>query len=298
MPIKDPTETTTPAAPPRVEAFLSYQSSDETFVKALASCLRANGVEVFLDKWDITPGDSIPSGIEEALARCQLFLYVLSPASVESKWVQAEYHAFLYRKMNEHELRIIPVLWRDCTAPPFVAPLRRVDFRNFDPGNPTHLDAGNPGPLQELLGAIYRTPQKPPLGAPHPSLASYEFYFQTTKAPPADGEGLYYEIGFKNLTDSPLHNFTFALRFSEPIEEITYKAGRSSANMTGGQGLSADRMRFHWRGNQLMEDGGWAVFIIRTRTALVIKRVSTKLLGRQAETLHLILPDPVGLVDD
>src|SRR4030067_2572944 len=272
------------------KAFLSYQSTDQQFVEVLCTCLRSNGVDVFFDKWDIPGGGSIPGGIEVALGECDLFIYVLSTSSTESKWVEAEYHAFLYRKLNEHSLRIIPVLRKDCSRPAFIAPLKYVDFRSFDVSNELHRDPSAEGPIKELLASIYRTPVKPPLGAPHPSLASYEFYFQKMKDSPNESPDQFWEFAFKNLTDSPLHNFMFAVVFEYPVESVRYDFGRSSANMTGGDGLSADRKRFHWFGNQIMDGGGWAVFVVRSQTPPGIKRISTELLGRVASLNSLILP--------
>lgn len=128
--------------------------------------------------------------------------------------------------------------------------------------------------------------------APQPS---YEFYFQKMKKPDdADGTK-YFEMGFKNLTDKPLLNFEFTALFHEPIESIQYVPSRSSANMAGGDYLNEQRTRFNWRGNQIMEDGGWVVFTIKSKTAPVIAKLSTKLLGRAINTNELIPPDLEGL---
>jgi len=278
-----------------LKAFLSHQSTDKQFVEVLAGCLRINGVEVFLDKWDILGGDSIPGEIEEALNQCNIFIYVLSSSSIQSKWVEAEYHAFLYRKLNEQSLRIIPILWKDCNRPAFIAPLKYIDFRSFEIEKESHKDPSAVGPIKELLTSIYRTPVKKSLGTPHPSLASYEFYFQKMKDSPYENPNEYWEFAFKNLTDSPLHNFKFTILFENSVESVLYDFKRSSANMTGGDGLSNDRKRFNWLGNQIMEDGGWVVFVVRSQDTPVIKRLSTNFLGRQVESNNLIPPDPKGL---
>jgi hypothetical protein len=275
------------------KAFLSHQSRDKPFVTGLATCLRANGIDVFLDTWDIAGGDSIPAEIEAALSECDLFLYVLSPAALSSKWVEVEYHAFLYRKLNDQTLRIIPILRETALAPPLIAPLKALDFRAASVDmvcDPTV----NPA-LRTLLEAVFRTPVKPPLGAPHPSLASYEFYFQPMKSPPAGSTGVWSEMGFKNLSDAPLHNFQFTVTFRQPVEEVVYDFARSTANMTGGDELSSERTRFNWFGNQIAEDGGWVVFNIRSANPPAIARLSTKLLGRVAGTNRLIHPDPAGV---
>ncbi len=125
----------------------------------------------------------------------------------------------------------------------------------------------------------------------------YELHYETMKTPPNKmGANNYYELGFKNITQTPLTNFTFVLYFENPIKGISYDYKRSTANMTGGLGLSNDRKSFHWRGNQIMENGGWVVFIIETNNAIpAIKKVCTKYMGYKMPEKQLLLPDTLGL---
>lgn len=273
------------------KAFLSHQSLDKASIEIIGKSLLDSGIQVFFDEWDIVGGESIPEKIEEALEECNIFIYALSPTSVESKWVKSEYHSFLYRKINDHTLRIIPILLADCKKPAFIAPLKHIDFCTFEIDKPETQSE----PIENLLRSIFRSSKKPPLGTPHPAIASYELYFQKMKKPGPASQDNQWEIGFKNVTDSPLHNFAFAIEFSSPVDSVTYDFSRSSANMTGGEGLGAGNRMFHWFGNQLFEDGGWAVFVIRSNSVPVIKRICTKLLGRSADLKNLFPPDPNGL---
>lgn len=273
------------------KAFLSHQSSGKPTVEVIGKALLSSGVEVFYDEWDVAGGESIPEKIEEALEDCNIFIYALSPASVESKWVKTEYHSFLYRKIDDHTLRIIPILLADCIKPAFIAPIRHIDFCSFEIDKPVTQAE----PIENLLRSIFRSSKKPPLGAPHPAIASFEVYFQKMKNPLPSLQDDQWEIGFKNITDSPLHNFAFAIEFISPIDSVTYDFKRSSANMTGGEGLGPDNRMFHWFGNQIFEDGGWAVFVIRSKVEPVIKRLCTKLLGRSADSRTLFPPDSNGL---
>jgi len=49
------------------DVFLSHSSKDKAVVRAVAERLRADGLRVWLDDWEIRPGDSIPAKIEEGL---------------------------------------------------------------------------------------------------------------------------------------------------------------------------------------------------------------------------------------
>lgn len=278
------------------KAFVSHQDADKEFTEGLAKHLRLNGVDVFFDKWDIKGGDSIPEEIEGGLLKCNIFLFILSPAANESKWVQGEYHAFLTRKMREEALRIIPVLRKTCEIPPLISPLRYIDFRDFDHTDMANFKINDEGPFKELMDSIFRRNTKATLGRVHPALASYEFYFQTVRGKPKNPDGtLNHELAFKNITDSPLVNFEFTLRFKKPVMSVEYDFRRSSANMTGGDHLTAGGQKFNWRGNQIMENGGWVVFVVKSKSMPVISRLSTRLVGRYAGSDRIVSPDPDGI---
>ena len=49
------------------DVFLSHSSKDKEVVRAVAERLRADGLRVWFDEWEIRPGDSIPAKIEEGL---------------------------------------------------------------------------------------------------------------------------------------------------------------------------------------------------------------------------------------
>ncbi len=124
----------------------------------------------------------------------------------------------------------------------------------------------------------------------------YEFYFQPLKGKPENPDGSKnYEIGFKNLTTDPLVNFEFGLLFRNPVQNITYDFNRSSANFTGGEGLNHDKTKFHWMGNQIMGNGGWVVFIIKSKNPPNISKLNTRVVGRLVDSNKLILSDSGGL---
>jgi len=48
------------------DVFLSHSSRDKAVVRPVAERLRADGLRVWLDDWEIHPGDSIPAKIGES----------------------------------------------------------------------------------------------------------------------------------------------------------------------------------------------------------------------------------------
>ncbi len=49
------------------DVFLSHSSKDKKVVRAVAERLRADGLRVWFDEWEIKAGDSIPAKIKKGL---------------------------------------------------------------------------------------------------------------------------------------------------------------------------------------------------------------------------------------
>ena len=87
---------------PRV--FVSYNSNDRGFVEQLVSDLQANNVQVWVDQFEMRPGDSLTQKIGAAILENDYFVVVLSPNSVQSEWVQRELSAALIREFAEKQV--------------------------------------------------------------------------------------------------------------------------------------------------------------------------------------------------
>jgi histidyl-tRNA synthetase len=103
-------------AAPKV--FLSHASEDkERFALNFAEKLRKSGVDVWLDKWEMLPGDSLIDKIfEEGIKNAQAIIVILSKNSVSKAWVKEELNAAVVRKINGSS-KIVPVLIDDCEVP-------------------------------------------------------------------------------------------------------------------------------------------------------------------------------------
>jgi hypothetical protein len=129
-----------------VKVFLSYSTTDSGFALRLADALRSRDIGVWVDRWEIAPGDPIVSRLEEGLMQADALILVLSPNSVESPWVERERNAWLHLQVEEEKRarqesrpprrRLIPVLYRDCTLPLFLRPLSvtAMNEENFAAG--------------------------------------------------------------------------------------------------------------------------------------------------------------------
>jgi len=135
------------------KAFLSYSHEDKDFAETIANKLIESGIDVWWDEWDISAGDSIIQKIfMEGLSKADIFLIILSNASVNSNWVKQELDHAIIKKI-EGVTRIIPLIKEKCDIPPPLRTLLWVDLS-------TNLDVG----IQKIVKSIFDVSDKPPLG--------------------------------------------------------------------------------------------------------------------------------------
>jgi TIR domain len=103
---------------PAPRVFLSHAHEDkERFVLGFAKRLREAGIDVWLDRWEIYPGDSLVDRIfEEGIKDAQAMIVVLSSNSVNKDWVREELNLGVIRKI-EGKCRLIPIVIDDCEIP-------------------------------------------------------------------------------------------------------------------------------------------------------------------------------------
>ena len=100
------------------KAFISHASEDkERFVIDFSTKLRSKGIDAWLDKWEMLPGDSLVDKIfEEGIKNADAFVIILSQNSVDKPWVREELNAGFVKKLGA-KIKIIPVVIDDCKVP-------------------------------------------------------------------------------------------------------------------------------------------------------------------------------------
>ena len=142
---------------PEIHVFLSHNRADKSLAVRLAAQLRLVGADVWLDDWEIKPGDSIPGMVNDALAVVDTVLVLWSTSAAESRWVEAELAVALQRRLDDGDLRIIPVRLDDTPLPPLLRPLKYLRAADNDDvlaiaTQVVHLES-----QAEVLRAIQRT---------------------------------------------------------------------------------------------------------------------------------------------
>jgi hypothetical protein len=143
--------------PPKV--FLSHASEDKEFVLDFASRLRQRGIDVWLDRWEILPGDSFVDKIfDEGIAQAKAVIVIISRHSATKPWVREELNVAVVRKINKVS-KLIPVVIDDCRVPNVLQATlweRIDDLKNYEPN------------LDRIVLSIFGESDKPPVGREPP----------------------------------------------------------------------------------------------------------------------------------
>lgn len=155
------------------QVFITYSwdsKEHKEWVKSLADSLISKGIMVFLDQYEISPGDSFTHFMEKSITKSDKVLVVLTPnykeKSIERKGgvgyeqqiISGEIMSGMDRK------KFIPLIrfgkyeeGDDCALPPHFKGISTLDFRSHESEQES---------FDELLRAIYEEPKlvKPNLG--------------------------------------------------------------------------------------------------------------------------------------
>jgi TIR domain-containing protein len=116
--------------PGPTEIFLSHSSTDYPFATRIGGVLEAHGLPYWYSRRDIVGARQWHDEIGKALARCDWFLLVLSPAAVASKWVKRELYYALRVDRYEGHIVIIDYQSADSAALSWtLQDLQWVDFQ-------------------------------------------------------------------------------------------------------------------------------------------------------------------------
>src|SRR6516165_10652527 len=145
--------------------FLSHSSADKPAVEALARQLAKEGIDPWLDKWHLIPGEPWQPAIEGALAGSATCAVFVGPSGF-GPWQNEEMRAAIDRRVCDsgRHFRVIPVLLpggdrpERSSLPTFLATTTWVEFRDSleDPDAFHRLVCGirgvepGPGPGQAI----------------------------------------------------------------------------------------------------------------------------------------------------
>ncbi|WP_085314302.1 toll/interleukin-1 receptor domain-containing protein [Derxia lacustris] len=110
--------------------FLSHNHADKAFVRRLAIDLDAQGIQCWLDEAEIKIGDSLIEKIRTGIDEMDFVAIILSPASVNSSWVQREMDVAMNQEIAGRRIKVLPIMYRKCELPGFLLGKRYADFQD------------------------------------------------------------------------------------------------------------------------------------------------------------------------
>jgi hypothetical protein len=147
------------------KVFISHASEDkDRFVLQFAEQLRRNGIDAWLDKWEMLPGDSLIDKIfEEGIKEAKAVIVVLSTFSVKKPWVREELNAACIKRINNGS-KLIPVVIDDCEIPEALNSTVWERISNISDYETS---------LQRIISQIFGAIDKPPIGSPPNYIKSF-----------------------------------------------------------------------------------------------------------------------------
>lgn len=139
------------------KVFICHASEDkERFVLDFAKKLRDNGVDAWIDKWEIDLGDNLVDKIfEGGIKDCDICMIILSRNSVNKRWVKEELSSAVVKRIEDN-IRLIPIrIDKDIEIPQSIRHLLRKPINDLSKYEEE---------FKEILMSIYGITEKPPLG--------------------------------------------------------------------------------------------------------------------------------------
>ena len=142
----------------KFDVFLSHNSKDKVEVEKIAKRLLAVGLRPWLDKWNLTPGDTISDSLEKAIKTIPCAVLCFGPADV-GNWHVMEIRAYV-EAWAKKEARMIPLILPGAENPPelplFVRQTVWVDMRSWQSEDDDSL-------YRLVCGILGRAPGDSPL---------------------------------------------------------------------------------------------------------------------------------------
>jgi tetratricopeptide (TPR) repeat protein len=145
-----------------IGVLLSHSSKDKPFVRDLADALEAGGeIKVWLDEREIEYGQNIVLKIADGLD-ADFVLLILSPDSVDSKWVKEEWADAYWDQVENQSRKFAGVLYRDCRIPRLLRNKKYFDLRTNQPEGFRLVKTWLLG-QRRAPPPVVHLPQRPPL---------------------------------------------------------------------------------------------------------------------------------------
>ena len=124
------------------QIFISHAHQDVQFARRLAIDLRTSGWKTWMAPDNIRPGEKWVEAINRGLMESGIFVLVMTPRAVASRWVQMETNVAIGME-HRGDIRLLPIMEETANIPPLWQAYQWIFFQqNYEIG------------LSELLGEL------------------------------------------------------------------------------------------------------------------------------------------------
>ena len=135
--------------------FISYSHADRAIVTKISKRFEKHKINHWLDDKDIRIGETIDKAISKGIQNNLLFLIVLSPTSIKSKWVEREFDEASHEEI-EGKKYILPVVVNGLKDEDIPARIRRRLYVNLS----NDFDAGYKKLRSSIISYVLDTEKK------------------------------------------------------------------------------------------------------------------------------------------
>jgi hypothetical protein len=151
-----------------LRAFISYSTADRDFANRLCAELKKHAIEPFIDYASIRAGDDWMERLGSEVLNSNIVLLVVSPDSVQAKWVRRE---VTFAESNN--IPVIPLMHRATKLPIWLSDTQFADFQtDFENGLQVLLLALQPEPAITLPAEAAPAAPKVEAAAPTPEIVA------------------------------------------------------------------------------------------------------------------------------
>ncbi len=111
--------------------FLSHNSKDKPTVRSVATQLQLMKINVWLDEWNLQPGDMLTMSISDALDNCDTILVFWSESAAQSNWVNAEINSAITQSIT-HGKKVIPIILDSTPLPALLSGIVYINGTNLN----------------------------------------------------------------------------------------------------------------------------------------------------------------------
>lgn len=147
------------------DVFVSHNRAQKPWVRQIVKQWRELGLRVFFDEDCITPGEHIVTGVERGLAGSRFVILVITPASVQSKWVAMEIINSVYADPDGRCGLLVPIVLEPIDFGQLRVSIRGLNMVRLD--EPAERDSNYARLMDFLFGPKGAALMPPPWGGNH-----------------------------------------------------------------------------------------------------------------------------------